>query len=108
LRPFFRDDERPVNEAFTEVNLTARAQVFGEGFKYVAQRAVTRPLLETAVAGLVWRESLRQILPACATAQNPEHAVHHLAGVFPGAATAIFAAWRLWYQWPDKRPLFIS
>ena len=66
------------------------------------------PLLESAMAGLVRRESLGQVLPACAAAQNPENAVQDFASIFPRSATSVFAARRWWNQRLDDCPLFIG
>jgi hypothetical protein len=59
------------------------------------------------MAGLVGREALGQVLPARATAQNPEDAVEDFARIPPGSAAPIGPAWRHWNQRFDDRPLFV-
>jgi hypothetical protein len=57
-------------------------------FQRFFQLPVAHPLLESAVAGLVWRILLRHFAPLCSGAQNPEHSVQHSPGFVP-RATAI-------------------
>jgi hypothetical protein len=106
--PFFRDDEGAVDEALADVDLAALGQVPRQRFEHGSESPVARPLLEAAVAGLVRREALWQVLPAGARAQYPEDAVHHLARVSPRPAPAVVAARRLGDERFDNRPLFIS
>jgi hypothetical protein len=51
---FFSDDERPVHEASIEVEFATRPEVFGERLQDGAQDAFAHPLLEPAMAGLVY------------------------------------------------------
>ena len=68
LTPIFGDHERAVDEALGYVEVASLLQVCHQDFEHAAARAVTRPLLEAAVAGLVGRESFGQVLPASADA----------------------------------------
>jgi hypothetical protein len=43
-----------------------RSEVLRQSFEHFAQCAVSDPLLESAVAGLIRREAVGQVLPACA------------------------------------------
>jgi len=52
-------------------SISPRARSSAAKVSSTAQRAVARPLLEAAVAGLVGREPLRQVLLAGAATQNP-------------------------------------
>lgn len=65
-------------------------------------------MLEPAVAGLVRRVPLRHVLPGRASAQHPEDAVEHLAGIPPGPAAPIGAASELRHQRFDQRPLLVG
>jgi len=48
------------------------------------QLAVADPLLETTVAGLVWRILLRQLTPLRSGSQDPQHTIQHGTRVVPG------------------------
>ncbi len=106
--PLFSDDEGAVDEALAEVDLAALSQVPRQRFKHYPERAVARPLLEPAVAGLVRREAVWQVLPARAASEYPEDAVDDLAGVSPRPAALVFAARRVGYQRGQHGPLFVS
>jgi hypothetical protein len=81
-------------------------QVPGQTLQSFFQLAVPHPLLETAVAGLVWRIFLRHLPPLCSGTQHPEHAIQHGASLMPWAAAIICPP-----HWPQHRlhhgPLFI-
>jgi hypothetical protein len=52
-----------------------------------SQRAIALPLLKAAMAGLVGRIAVRQIVPGSAGAQNPEDSIQHGARIAPGSPT---------------------
>jgi hypothetical protein len=93
---------------FAEVEFPTRPQIFGQRFQGAPQRAVTHPVLEATVAGLIRREAVRQVLPLRAAAQNPEDAVEHLACITPRAAPPIGAASWFRNQGLDDRPLIVG
>jgi len=91
-RPFFRTAEGSIDEGFLQIESATRQQVFGQGLQNPLQTAFSHPLLEATMAGLVWRIFARQILPARAGAQNPEHPVEYGAGVAPRPTATIAAS----------------
>jgi hypothetical protein len=91
-RPLFRTAEGSVDEGLLQIERATGQQVLGQGAQNPLQTALSHPLLETAMAGLVRRILAGQILPAGSGAQNPEHAVEHGAGIAPGPATSIAAS----------------
>ena len=106
--PFFSDDKHPVDKAFTEVKFTSLAEIFGERLRHTAQDTFSNPLLESAVACLVWRKPFGQIFPAGATPEESEDAIENFAAVLPRSAAPIFPARRFWNDRSDDRPLFVS
>ena len=82
-RPFFRRGESRIDEGFTQINLPAVAQVFGEPLQELVQTARPLPELEPSMAGLIRRIARREIVPWGAGAQDPEHAVQHGARIRP-------------------------
>jgi hypothetical protein len=88
-RPFFRRGEGRIDEGFTQIDLPAVAEIFGEALQEPIESAAALPLLKAAVAGLVRRVALRQIRPRGAGAQDPQHAVEHGARIGPRPATTI-------------------
>ena len=81
--PFFRRGEGRIDEGFTEIDLPAIPQVFGEALQEPIEAARALPQLETAMAGLVRRIARRQIVPRRARPQHPQHAIHHRARIGP-------------------------
>lgn len=107
-RPFFRHDERAVNEALGEIQPTAVFEFLAQRFQDPFQRAITHSALEAAVAGLVrwipvWQVGLLRARP-----QNPQDAVHHLATAAPGPSAPIRPARQLTNQRPYHCPLLIG
>jgi hypothetical protein len=90
-RPLFRTAEGSVDEGLLQIERTTGQQVFGQDAENPLQTALSYPLLEPAMAGLVRRILAGQILPAGSGAQNPEHAVEHGAGIAPGPAATVAA-----------------
>jgi hypothetical protein len=70
-RPFFRRGEGRIDEGFTEVNLPAVAEIFGEALQESIEPAAALPLLKAAMARLVGRIASRQIRPGRPGAQHP-------------------------------------
>jgi hypothetical protein len=69
------------------------------------------PLLETAMAGLVWTVSCRQIMPRRARPQYPQHAMQYPAGIAPSTTAPIGALSPLFlplHERPDVFPLRIG
>jgi hypothetical protein len=92
--PFFRRGEGRVDEGFTEIDLPAIPQVFGEALQESIEPARSLPQLKATMAGLIRRIPRRQVVPRRARAQHPEHAVHHRARIGPRPTAAIGATAR--------------
>jgi hypothetical protein len=105
--PLVGDDKSAVDEPCAQIALATLAQIRGQRLQHLAQRASARPLLESAVAGLVRWNTLGQILPARATAPNPEDPVEDLTRIPPGAAAPVGAARRFGNQRCEKSPWFV-
>ncbi len=69
------------------------------------QRSVPAPLLEVAVARLVWRVAARQLRPLRPGTKNPKHPGQHLPPLTARAAPAVLPAGRVWDQPSDTLPL---
>ena len=82
-RPLFRRGEGRVDEGFTQIDLPAVPQVFGEALQQPIEAARALPELEAAMARLVRRIARRQVVPRRAGAQHPQHAVQHGARIGP-------------------------
>jgi hypothetical protein len=76
---------RAIDVGFAQIKLAAIAQVFGERTQDRFHHARLRPLLKSAVAGLIGRISGRQVGPRRPRAQDPQHAVEHGARINPRA-----------------------
>jgi len=92
--PFFRRGEGRVDEGFTQIDLPAIAEIFGEALQQPIEAAGALPELEATMAGLIWRIPRRQIVPRGAGAQHPQHAVQHGARIGPRPATPVGATAR--------------
>jgi hypothetical protein len=97
-RPLFGTAEGSVDEGFLQIESATRQQIFGQGAQNPLQTAFSHPLLETSMAGLVWRILARQVLPAGSGAQNPEHTIEHGAGIAPRPTATIAASF-----FPEQR-----
>jgi hypothetical protein len=64
-------------------------QIGGEGFQHTTQRAVVHPPLEPAMAGLIRRIPIGQVLPRRARAKDPQNAIQDVARIAPRPATSI-------------------
>jgi len=71
------------------------------------QSAVSDRLLETAVAGLVWRKSVRQIRPSRPQTQNPQHVVQDFTRQASRSAASLDFIGFIKKRF-NQRPLFIS
>ena len=54
-----------INEALRQINIALFMQVSGKLLEDGRHNLFSRPLLKASVRSLVWRISLRQILPRC-------------------------------------------
>ena len=93
--PFFRPDERGVDEALGEVELASISKVLGQSLQDLVEDPGTVPLLESAVAGSVGGIAVRNVFPGSAGAKNPEDPVEHFPGMAPGTTAPIGAHVRL-------------
>jgi hypothetical protein len=75
-------------------------------FEHPLEHPDTHPSLEAPMAGLVRRESLRQVLPRRTGAQDPQHPVHHLARIAL-RSTALAQRW-FGEVLLDERPLLVG
>jgi hypothetical protein len=62
------------------------SQIVGNGLHYLEEGAVFDPALESAMAGLVWREGLRHLVPLGSGVQYPQDSIEDGTCVLPGAA----------------------
>jgi len=83
------------------------AEVLGQSLQDVSQQARAAPLLKPPMARLIGRIPIGEIFPGRARAQDPEHAVQHLAGIPPRAPPPITAALRLELRGQDG-PLLVG
>lgn len=83
-------------------------QVLGEGMKDAAQRALTTPLLEPSMAGLIRWVAIGKVLPRRTRPQHPEHGIENVARVSPRTATPILAPPRLRNQRLYEAPLLFG
>lgn len=100
--PLFGGDEGGIDERLREF------QIGCECGKDALEHAEFCPLLEPAMAGLVWRVGMGKIFPPGTGLQHPENAIQHFPIAAPWSATAIGPSW----QFREKRlyalPLAIS
>src|SRR5207245_493432 len=80
---FFRRTEAGVDEGLRQIQFAAGPQVFCEGVQESRQGPVALPLLEAAMASLIGRIAVGQIVPGSAGAQHPKTPVEHGAGILP-------------------------
>jgi hypothetical protein len=83
-------------------------QVLGEGMKDASQRALTTPLLESSMAGLIRWVAIGKVLPRRTRPQHPEHGIENVARVSPRTATPILAPPRLRNQRLYEAPLLFG
>ena len=88
-RPLFRRGEGRVDEALTEIDFAAVAEVFREALQQAVEAPGSLPELKTAMTGLIRRIAPRQIVPGGAGAQHPQHAVEDGARIAPRAPASI-------------------
>jgi hypothetical protein len=62
------------------------SQIVGDGLHHLEEGAVLDPALESAMAGLVWRERFRHLVPLRAGVQDPQDSIEDGTRVLPGAA----------------------
>jgi hypothetical protein len=105
--PLFRRREGRVDEGFTEIDLSAITEIFGEPLQEPIESAAPLPLLKPPMARLVRWVPIGQIRPWRAGAQYPQNAVHHGARVAPGATAPVGPATRPERRL-EKRPLLIG
>ena len=92
VAPFFRQAEAGIDESFQKIEFAARPQIFGEGLQQLRQRAVALPLSKAAMAGLVGRLTVAQIVPRSSGAQNREYPIQHGSRIAPQATSIIRAS----------------
>src|SRR3989449_10447977 len=78
--PFFAE-LKLVDEGLRQIQFAAGPQVFCEGVQESRQGPVALPLLEAAMASLIGRIAVGQIVPGSAGAQHPKNPVEHGAGI---------------------------
>jgi hypothetical protein len=79
----------PVDESFSQVQLSATTQVLGKRSKDLFESAVADPTLKPPVAGLVRRVAPRQVRPRRPRAKDPEHAIEDVSRIAVRTATPI-------------------
>lgn len=84
------------------------ARIDIQGFEHVAQGSRAHPALEAAVTGLVRWQAGGQVLPACTGAQDPEHAVEHLALAALRSPTSIGSPPQLGQKRLQDHPLLVG
>jgi len=97
-RPLFRRREGRVDEGLTEIDFAAVAQILRKPLQESVEAAGALPALKAAVDSLIRRIPARKVGPRRARAQDPQHGIHHAAGVRPWPPTAIGAP-----CWPEDR-----
>jgi hypothetical protein len=60
----------------------------------MSQRAVALPLLKAAMAGLIGRIAVGQIVPRSAGAQDPQNSVQHGSRIAPRPTSTVEASFR--------------
>src|SRR6185437_13335181 len=75
--------------------------------QHFLQPALSNPLLEAPMAGLVRRIPLRHLAPARPAPQHPQHTVEYPARVLPRSPAAVLASLRLQDR-PDQLPILVA
>ena len=105
--PLFRPAEAAIDKALGEIDLATLLEVPSERLEHPLQGSVPTPLLKAAMAGLVWRVTVWQILPGCSNAKHPEDPVQYVARISPRPAPSIRPAARPPQEgFHDPPPLF--
>jgi hypothetical protein len=107
-RPFFRRGEGRVDEGFTQIDLSAIAEIFREALEQPIEAPAALPELEASMTGLIWRIAPRQIMPRRPGPQHPEHAVEHRARIAPRPTASIGATPRRTECGFEHGPLGVS
>src|SRR5712692_4836515 len=106
-RPLFGWSKTAVEERFAPVQLLAFVQLGEERTPDIQPDALLPPIPQPPPAGRRVRELVRQILPASATAQDPQNAFQHLA-VEGSRSPAVAMPSRLGQQGPNLFPLRVG
>jgi hypothetical protein len=96
--PLFRRGEGRIDKGFTQIDLPAVSQVLGEVLEEPVQPPRALPQLESSMAGLVGRIARRQVVPRRASAENPQHTVHHRTWIDPRPPAPVGAT-----AWTERR-----
>jgi hypothetical protein len=83
-------------------------QIRGERLDDTPKRASVDPALKAAMARLIRRIALRQVLPGRAGAKDPEDAVQHIARIAPRSPAAIATNTRFRQERPQDGPLRVG
>jgi hypothetical protein len=83
-------------------------EIRGERLEDASERAGADPALKAAMAGLIRRIAVRQILPGRAGAKDPEDAVQHIPRIAPRSPAPIVADSRLGEQRRQNGPLRVG
>jgi hypothetical protein len=70
-----------VDESFGQIQLSSTTQVLSQRPKELFKRAVSDPVLEATVAGLVRRIATRKVLPRCPGAEDPQDAIQDVSRI---------------------------
>jgi hypothetical protein len=99
----------PVDESFSQVQLSSATQVLGKRSKDLLDRAVAHPALKPTMARLIWRVATRNVLPRRASAKHPKHAVEDITRIAVRPTTNTLAD-RLFLREKrlDQRPLLFG
>ena len=88
------------------MELTSLMQLPSQQAQRRNELALTNPLLEPSLTGLIRRILRRQLGPLCTTAENPQHTVQNRPRVVPRTAAIILTPRRAQDR-PHQFPLFV-
>jgi Na+-transporting NADH:ubiquinone oxidoreductase subunit NqrB len=75
--PFFGPGEGGVDGSFAQIQFSSMHQIFGQDPKNHFEAAILLPLLKTAMAGLIGRVAVGQVMPRRSGAQDPQDSIQN-------------------------------
>jgi hypothetical protein len=99
---------RAVDECFAQVELASLDEVVCQCLQRALQHTVLHPTLVASEACRVRRIAIGHVGPRCASAQDPNDAVEHVARIAPRSTATVVTHFRLGQQRLDCGPLLVG